>query len=215
MIATCVQHHPKRASLLPALLERLPADTVVVTDPDPDGRLPNPWRTYRECLRLMPEAATHLVIVQDDVVPHPDFAAVLPRVVAAKPDRIICLYCGGIPVTGARAILLAQQERRPWAELKLSELVPVVATVWPAQYVHEFLTWADRKYPALTKRSDDGLATEWCRMRGVRPFVTVPSLVDHPDVEASLIGKVAKSGKDHMRVAVASPEGRDILSVDW
>lgn len=213
-IATIVQHHPERAELLPALLERLPAGALVVTDPEPDHPIPNPWRCYRECILSIPDDATHALIVQDDAVPHPDFPAVLERCVAARPDRIVCFFIATHPVRGARRALEAYAAGSPWSELLTTEFLPVIATVWPAELARTFLAWADaRARPG--SRSDDGLAGRFIRAHGVRPLATVPCLVDHPDVERSLIGKRAMAGRNRARVALIPPWGRDILSIDW
>jgi hypothetical protein len=54
-LATLIQHDPSRAHLLSALLEQLaPLPVDVVTDPDPNGQPPSPWRTYRACLEAFP-----------------------------------------------------------------------------------------------------------------------------------------------------------------
>lgn len=213
MIATIVQHHPARAELLPALLERLPSGALVVTDPDPDSHLPNPWRCYRACLEAIPVDASHAVIVQDDVIPHPDFPVVMPRCVDARPGRLICFFVASQPVLGARRIIEAQRSRNPWAELSHTDFLPVVATCWPVPLARLFLDWAVAH--ALPRdRSDDGLAGRWIRHRALRPLATVPSLVEHPDVERSLIGKRAMAGKNPARVALVRPYD-DITSIDW
>lgn len=213
MIVSLVQHHPARAHLLPALLERLPAGTKVVTDPEPDG-IPNPLRTYRECLRQIPEDATHALIVQDDATPHPDFPTVIERCVAARPDRIICFFVATHPPQGARRMLEAASRGDSWSELISTEFLPVVATCWPAPLAREFLVWCERLI-AQHKRSDDGAAGRWIRQQSIRPVATVPCLVQHPDVETSLIGKRAMAGANRARVALLDPEGHDILSIGW
>lgn len=212
-IASLVQHHPNRAHLLPALLERMPADTVVVTDPEPDS-LSNPLRCYRECLRSIPADATHALIVQDDAVPHPDFPTVMERCVESRPDRIICFFVATHPPLGAKRMIEAARAGDSWSELVSTEFLPVVATCWPADLAREFYTWLERVILPV-KRSDDGAAGRWIRQRSIRPVATVPCLVQHPDVEVSLIGKRAMAGLNRARVALLDPEGRDILSIEW
>lgn len=213
MLATIVQHHPARSHLLPELLDRLPADAIVVTDPEPDEK-PNPWRCYRECLLAIPDEATHALIVQDDATPHHDFREVVGRCIEARPNRIICYFVAGQPARGARNAINAQARRLSWAELSHTDFLPVVATSWPTHAARDFLQWAER-YAQPRHRSDDGLAGRWIRERAVRPLATVPCLVDHLDVERSLIGKQALAGRNPARVAVISPDGHDILSIDW
>lgn len=214
MLHVAVQHHPSRAHLLPELLDRLPAGAVVVTDPEHDSTVRNPWRCYRACIESTPADASHVLIVQDDAVPHPDLPVVIEDVIAAKPTRIVCLFVASQPARGALAITRAMQAGQPWADLSPTDFLPVVATVWPAELAREFLRWADRNARA-GQRSDDGIAGRWIRMKTIRPAATVPCLVDHPDVEQSLIGKRAMAGRNPARVAIVSPEGRDIRSIRW
>lgn len=174
----------------------------------------NPWRCYRECLLSVPDDASHVVIVQDDVVPHSDFPEVMLRCIDARPERILCFFVASQPVLAARRILAAQMAGSPWAEMSHTDFLPVVATCWPAGLARDFLEWsATRAKPGA--RSDDGLAGNFIRHRSIRPLATVPSLVQHPDVELSLIGKRAMAGKNPARVAVVAPADRDILAIDW
>lgn len=213
-LATIVQHHPAREHLLEALLERLPSGAAVVTDPEPDHPVSNPWRCYRECILSIPDDATHALIVQDDAIPHPDFPVVVERCVSARPDRIVCYFVASHPVRGARQMLAAYGAGAPWAEMFSSEFLPVIATSWPAPLAREFLAWADA-HTRQGSRSDDGVAGRFIRSRAIRPIATIPSLVQHPDVERSLIGKRAMEGKNPARVALIPPDGRDILSIEW
>lgn len=213
-LATIVQHHPAREHLLEDLLARLPAGAIVVTDPAPDDPISNPMRCYRACIEQIPADATHALIVQDDAIPHNDFPTVVGRCVEARPDRIIAYFVASHPVRGARKMLEAYGAGAAWSELFSTEFLPVIATSWPADLAREFLAWSDA-HGRPGSRSDDGQAGRFIRNRSIRPLATIPSLVEHPDVERSLIGKRAMAGKNPARVALIPPDGRDILSIDW
>ena len=184
-LATLVQHHPSRADLLPALLARLPADAMVVTDPDPDG-VPNPWRCYRACLESVPANATHALIVQDDAVPHPQFPELASIVVGAKPDRIVVMFHASVPPISARRMGARAHSGHRWSDMNSHELLPVVATSWPAGIARSFLEWAC-EHMRPHDRSDDALASKFIRAKAICPIATIPSLVQHTDDVPSTI----------------------------
>lgn len=99
----------------------------------------------------------------------------------------------------------------PWRDF-----MPVVAVLWPLEAAREFLAWADDN-PGLPgqrePRSDDAMAGRWKMVGRKTVRATVPSLVQHPDTEPSLIGRRRSWGKDRGRVALFLAE--DALSYDW
>ena len=208
-VAARVQYHPARAALLPRLLESLaPLPTEVITDPDPDGRR-NPWRCYQACLADPPDC-THLLILQDDVVVCRNFPAAVERIADANPDIPVSLFLGGRQFQTVRD---ARNSRGPYVLLRPHDPLPVVATLWPRQLAVDFLTWAQANPMATGRRdprSDDAVAGVWKSRTRTSVLCTVPSLVEHPDIEPSLIR--AKAGG---RTAARFIGDRDPLDVDW
>jgi hypothetical protein len=203
-VSVAVQHHPARAHLIDRLVERL-GGAEVVTDPDPDG-VRSPYRTYVEALRRTPPGATHRLIVQDDAEPADGFRPRMLDAVATHPDRLVALFVPGSPPHRA-AVLRAQKAGQSWVTLPPT-WVPTVALCWPVEMVALFLAWADTKYPDGTKRmGDDGPVGKWAQTIRTRAVAPIPSLVQHPDVEPSLIGRRAAGGANRARVAVAFDEG--------
>lgn len=210
-----MQHHPARAARIEPLLERLAGlDVQVVTDPDPDGR-PSPWRCYLECLRQMPAEASHLCVIQDDAIPAIGFAVALERVVAAKPDKALCLWVGGSPQDLCVAMLQASKAGVRFVDFHPYSWVPAVCVVWPAVMVRQILMWAKKEgLDDPANRSDDALLARFCQKHRVWPVATVPSLVQHPDIELSLIGRRAWAGKQPSRVACIAPP-LDLSAIEW
>lgn len=189
-VATVVQHHPARAHLLPALLERLAGlEPLVVTDPEPDGQLRSAWRTYRACLQAMPAGASHLLIVQDDAVPCLDFAAGVRAAVAARPAAPVVFWVGGAPRATALAVQRAADRCEAWAPVALRDWLPLVATCWPGPLAGRFVAWAAGEKVRPRHRTDDDLAGRFMRAEGFEAWATVPSLVEHGDEQPSLIGR--------------------------
>ena len=214
-IATVVQHDPRRADLLPGLLAELPADTIVVADPGANDTLRSPWRCYRACLEALPDDASHLVVIQDDAQVCLDFPEVLERVVAARPDDPIALFTPGV---GSHALKVMEACRRGqhWCDLERRMWVPVVAICWPRDQVGRVLAFADRKQYPASRWGDDSIIGDYAREEGVTVKACVPSIVEHSDVAASLVGTAAMGGKNPARIA-ACWAGRvwSPLAVSW
>lgn len=215
-LSVAIQHHPSRADLLPELLARLePLQVEVVTDPDPDGQ-PNPWRCYQECLRRTPDWCTHRLIVQDDTQPAEHFAEAALAALEARPDKPIAFFVGGLPGDACAAIRQASKAGQRWANLSPWSWFPAVASCWPALTVSRLLAWAAeaRVSPYLT-RADDAVLAKFLQQERIWPLATVPSLVEHPDVVASTIGRRARAGNDRGRVACLPVGDRDPRTICW
>jgi hypothetical protein len=211
-IVVRVQHHPAREALLPALLAELPGAEVVV-DPKPD-RERNPWRTYRACLeRSVPDRTSHLLIVQDDVRLCRNFLPAVEMLAGAEP---LALFLGGAPQHSARLALA--KPRYSVVPLHFASFVPVVALLWPRAHVESVLRWLETaKLPGgAGAKSDDAIIGRWSRKTRTQVYATTPSLVEHPDESASLIGKKAGAGRIVWRVAHhwIGPEA-DPLEQEW
>lgn len=210
-----VQHHPARAYLLPSLIERLDVEPEIVGDPNPEDRFPSPWRTYRECLYAPPSSATHLLVLQDDVIPCRNLVAACALL--ARPDPV-CLFLGGAPVRTAVLAKKALARGERFVPVHRAEWVPVVAVLWPVEAAQACLDWTSvNRLPGdPNPRSDDAVVGSWARREKVAIWATVPSLVQHADVEPSLIGRRARAGRSLWRVAFSwIGEEQDPLQIDW
>lgn len=206
-VSYCVQHHPARADLLHRTAAARPE---VVSDPAPEARR-NPWRTYRECLRRTPFEATHRVVLQDDVELCPDFTLHVERALRHRPDHLVSLFVGTNCRGGSANLLSACQQDHAWCRLELREWVPVVALVWPQRLISPFLDWAERKgYSERKVRADDAIVGEFMRQRLEYTWATVPSLVEHPDDQESLIGM-----KNRIPRVATCYAGDGAAMIDW
>lgn len=213
-VSVAVQHHPSRAELLPELLGALAGlETEVVTDPDPTGQ-PSPWRTYRECLVRTPGWATHRLIIQDDVVPCRGFAAAAQAAVEACGHRPIAFWVGGFPQDLCAVMRRAAQTGCPWVDFVPWHVFPCVAAVWPVKLAVRLLEWADEK-PGRVTRADDGVTARFLQAERVWPLATVPSLVEHPNVVPSVIGRAARGPLEKSRVACVPLGDRDPSTITW
>lgn len=199
--------------MLPALLAAV-GDAEVVIDPDPDATR-SPWRCYREALERTPDDATHRVVVQDDATVSRNFRAALDAAVSARPDSVLALFHGGSPRENLSRLSLAKARGHVWARLNSRRWVPVVALVWPARLVCEVVCWvAEQNYPDAF-RADDEIVGRALRALGEPVLACVPSLVQHDDVNPSLVSQRARAGRDPARVAAFWIGDDDPMLLDW
>lgn len=208
-----VQSHPSRGDLLPRLLVYLPGAQVVF-DPEPDAK-PNPWRTYLACLASLDPDAFHLLVIQDDAIVCLDFLATVEKVIEARPDSPICLFIPGVGLL-RQAMLDACYRGKQWAEIPRPAFVPVVAVVWPRADAEALLAYTEAKPFARGRTSDDANVAEWMRVTRRTFWMTVPSLVDHPDDVPSLMNQPWMNGRNPARTACCWA-GREWspINLDW
>lgn len=187
----------------------------MVEDPEPDGQ-PNPWRCYQECLRRTPDWCTHRLILQDDCKPCENFPQAAQAAVEARPLLPVAFFVGGLPGDACAAIRKASKAGQRWVTLSPWSWFPAVASCWPAATVARLLAWSEeaRVSPYLT-RSDDAVLGKFLQQAKIWPLATVPSLVEHPDVVTSTIGRKARAGADRGRVACIPVGDRDPRTIDW
>lgn len=140
----------------------------------------------------------------------PGFMDALLSAIEARPDRMICLFVPHTLRRGSRDLIEACQQDKAWVELVQGEWVPVVALVWPRVHIGPFLAWADQHgYTADKHRADDAIVGNYCRAIRQPPVATVPSLVEHPDIEPSLV--MNRTGERRARCYV----GNEAHLIDW
>jgi len=183
-----------------------------------DSGLPaSPWRGYRRCLDNLPNT-THLLILQDDCVPAPNFVPAVEQIAQANPDIPVCLFLARLPrETSVKAAQAIKQGRR-YVDLSWRNFLPVVALLWPTHKAAEFREWADTnpRFPGVgggQPRSDDAMGGRWKMVTRQTVRACVPSIVQHPDETPSLIGRRAMWGKDAGRVAFLLAD--DATAYDW
>ena len=207
-----IQHHPSRAQLIEPLLEALaPIPTEVIEhQSDP----PSPWAGYRRCLTDLPAGPSHFLVIQDDAIPCRNFAPALEEIAAAN-DVPVCLFLARLPRRTSTDATKALKANRRYVTLFIRDFVPVVAVLWPRAKAQEFMAWAQNaKLPGQPNpRSDDAVVGRWMMTTRQEIRATCPSLVEHPDMEASVIGRQPAWGKDPGRVALHLAE--DALAYDW
>lgn len=215
-IQTVVQHDPRRDHLLEALLRSLPAGARAITDPGASDARRSPWRGYLACLEALDGDATHLLVVQDDAQACRDFHAALELVVGRHPGVPLVLFTPGIGNHGRRILDACADDKR-FVQLDVrNSFVPCVAVAWPRECVESILAFTAERPFAEGRTADDGNLGVWAQATATTVLATVPSLVEHPDVERSLVGKLAMGGRNPARCAACwtGPDWSP-LHLDW
>ncbi len=203
ILSTRVQHHPCRAHLIPPLLEALADfdDVQVVPDPGWDQNQ-DAWRAHRACLEAMPDVATHLLAVQDDILPAHGFAQKVAQGIEAHPEQVLLAFVPGFP-RERRTQMIAHKAKQPFAPFIIGAYVPTVAIVYPRAVVEGLLAWADKpgdRYRRPLRGADDGIVANYCRTRRIHPLMMVPCAVEH-DESVPSVGKGTRHGP-HRRAAL-------------
>lgn len=214
-----IQGHPSRSALHDVLVESLaPMPTEVsLHSSDP----PNPWAGYQQALRDPPDC-THLLVLQDDTVACRNLPRAVDLIAKSKPDDPVALFHSYLPRNNLVDLLkMMKWGGGPYLRSRYAKFWPVIAVLWPVDVSQDFLRWTEdnaRRLPGAPNlvASDDAVFGEWGRSTQATLWVTVPSLVEHPDVEESLIGRRALWGKDSGRRALKwiGPDA-DPLEIDW
>ncbi len=203
-LAVRIQHHPSRAKRIPPLLEALDGfdDVQVVTDPGANEK-PDHWRSHRACLQAIPDDATHLLVLQDDVFPQPTFKERLAEALERYPETVLLAFVPGFP-RERRIQMVAHAAKQRFAPFIVGAFVPTVAVVYPRAVIDGLLAWADTSTGDRHRRpmrgADDGILAHYCRSRRIHPVAMVPCAVEH-DHTAESIGKPMRRGS-HRRAAL-------------
>ena len=212
-ICVRVQHHPARRAHLPELLHHLgslPSKVVEHSSSPPD-----PWAGYRLCLTDLPDC-THVLVIQDDALPRPGFADAVQSIAVAHAERPVCLWMSAIPASAAARALRASG-RQQYIPLGPTNIVPLVAVLWPRALAQQFLEWS-LTASGLT-RADDSNVAKWIRRmpRDMKPefMVCVPSIVEHDDWAPTVKGGTRKESHGRSRDRVALLLADDARAYEW
>ena len=211
-LAVAIMAHEKRESRIPAILEKLgtaAGDVFVSIDRDNAG----PWPNARKCWEACPDDASHMLILQDDVLLCQDFYVGATRALRHRPNNAISFYANDKRIDEARAAGAS------WARLPASHHTGGIygqAQCIPAYFIKPLLRWWDNKPEGHYTEYDDPRYDDWILGQFLKKnrkevWATVPSLVEHDCPSESLIGY-----SDRRKVA-RWYIGDDVsaLSIDW
>lgn len=181
-LSTKIMAHPKRAHLIPDLVERLGlTDEDVIWDTDN-----NRWHTGRRAWEAIDQDAQWGLVVQDDALPCRDLLTGLEHALDYVPRNVLLS-----PYVGTRRPVAARVERavadaieRGAVFIEMPSLCWGVAIAAPTRIINGMLPWCDEQtYPNYDRR----IGRYAIDVKRMETWCTVPSLVDHRDIP-SLVG---------------------------
>lgn len=174
--------HPDRAARAARLVAGAPPGLLdVVVDPEPGGP-PTALRSTLRAWSAVPAAATHHLVLQDDVVLAPGFFEHAGRAAAAFPSAALAFFANWNSRNGA-AVRVGALTGADWVGAA-SEYTPCAALLLPAEVAAGYGGFA-RGRPAGW--SEDVIMNRYLRARGVPTYVAVPNPVEHARLP-SLLG---------------------------
>lgn len=138
------------------------------------------------------EPVTHLVQLQDDVIPAPNFWAAAAALVEAYPNELI-----GLETAHQTAPALAADPEDTVRIVTTSDGLIGVGWIMPIALVREFLAWrATQLQPgAVEAITEDTLMGVWCLATGRRVFHPIPTIIDHDVSLESTYGNDAHANR--------------------
>lgn len=204
-LSVALMGHPKRQRFIDELTPQLPGAEVVL------DRENDRWETGRRSLLAFDPAATHHLVVQDDAVLSRDLLPACEMVAEAAGERPVALYTGKVRPhqnTVTPAYRRARRSGSPWLEMEGPWWG--VAIIIPTAHIPDVVAWGDQ---ASRIRNYDRRIAAWYERAGIDCWYTVPSLVDHREVDEnpSLISGRTGNRQAHWFIG----EDRSGLEVDW
>ena len=177
MISYSIMAIPERAAAAAKLWRQLNEGAVLVYDRNRSG----PRRNWVYAWRMRDPAATHHVVLQDDVLLCFDFPSVLARVVAARPDDVITCFSPN-PI-----VRQAYDGGYRWAKLRRFRysqclVLPVSIGDTAAEYLEK----------TEDIRADDDALHRFFKRHSIPVYATAPCLVQHDTTLKSVVGSVPK-----------------------
>ena len=167
------------------------------------------WGTCKECLLSTRTTDTHILVLQDDVLPCADFIRTVHQIIALLPNEAITLF------TTSELQTMALQHNIRWVQLTAWFMAQ--AYILPVSLAHDMVVWIDKNCKESMVHDDDRMATYmWYHNRKV--WATAPSLVEHIGWNYTTLDTYKKTYRFEPRLRMANQYigfEKSGLSVDW
>ena len=146
------------------------------------------WDTARRAWLSYDPAATHHLVLQDDIIPSKNLRKTLEKAIQYSGDKAICLFIFQefFKEKQKNKYDMAYNGGIPWLRVYKTVLAPAV--IIPTKYIKEFVEFGDKRKDI---KADDTKMTAFFDRKNIPVLLTVPSLVQHIDGK-SLVGLSTK-----------------------
>ena len=168
-LAVRIQHNPQRERWTKTLKNILADDSSreirVITDTQNDL-----WNSAKITLQSYDAGDTHMMVLQDDVMPCKDLISTAERLIEIMPDETITLF------SVQECILEAMNTNTHWVKKKIWRMAQCY--IMPVPVIDDFLGYAERHIKPEIYFDDDRLAM-YHLAKNKLVWATAPSLVEH------------------------------------
>lgn len=207
VVVVTAGHIPARQELCARLLRSL--------EPHPEGvrldivadKAPH-WEWSEKAWGLLADSGkTWGMLLQDDVIPCPDFWAVLSKVLDAKDTHVIALNNCQLGPS------VAQAQERIWHWVTSNDGLIGHGYVMPTIGWQDLMEWRrlSLKPGAVERINEDTLVDLWAMHREFPIWHPVPALIEHDDTTASTWGNPHSPGS----LRALAPPKPGMVDMDW
>jgi hypothetical protein len=203
MYQLLIQHHPKRSRYLDLLIHSLGREAVIVADDTSTVSGMVKCLEYINLYKTFPfDKPTHLIILQDDILPCKDFLATCERLIEVNPNNFISMYSANDAVSRTVG-------RKSW--LTINSAYGLCAYIIPSFIAEEYLLFDPKIKDSIT--ADDVRMSVFLRHTNRKVWVTCPSLVEHICWHTNANG--GKAGINHRVASEYIGYENSGLDIDW
>lgn len=202
-LSAAIMAHQKRADMVEELVGWLDRPVPVVWDERNDRH-----DTGARALAAYDPAASHHLVLQDDVVPCRDLIAGAERALASTPgDCPVSLYVGRVRPFSHAVEFATEQAGESASWITMDGIYWGPAVILPTAVIDDLLGWFRR----ATVTNYDARMSRWFEQRRLACWYSWPSLVDHRG-DVSLAHPRTKAGRRTHWFAGAEVSALDL---DW
>lgn len=202
-LSACVMAHPRRAEMVEGLHAALDWQVPVVWDRRGDRH-----DTGIRAMEAFDPAATHHLVIQDDVVPCRDLLAGVQRALAHVPDGCPASFYIGRVKPFRRAVQRAVDAAHGASWIVMDGIYWGPAIVVPTASIPDMAAWWWSPLASQVTNYDRRVSEFFAHHGGARCFYSWPSLVEHRGDESLVSGHTATRSAHRFHAGSA-------LDLDW